>query len=93
MWIFPQIFVCGKLSHFIDGRGAAGNWMAYVNSARHEKEQNLTAIQVRNYIIVINRPVTSSGTKAGKPRSYLEISKVAKSGFAMIFSRNNTIFI
>ena len=32
---FLQIFQDGKLSHFIDGRGTAGNWMAYVNCARY----------------------------------------------------------
>ena len=44
--IAMQIFEDGKLSHFVDGRGAAGNWMAYVNGARYAQEQNLTAIQV-----------------------------------------------
>ena len=42
-----QIFKEGKLSHFVDGRGNAGNWMAYVNCARYAAEQNLVAIQVR----------------------------------------------
>ena len=40
-----QIFKEGKLSHFIDGRGATGNWMSYVNCARHGSEQNLTVVQ------------------------------------------------
>ena len=40
-----QIFVDGRLSHFIDGRGAAGNWMSYVNCARTPAEQNLAVTQ------------------------------------------------
>ncbi|KAH3819516.1 hypothetical protein DPMN_121254 [Dreissena polymorpha] len=36
----------GKLSHFIDGRRNAGNWMALVNCARFAQEQNLVALQV-----------------------------------------------
>ncbi|KAK2151075.1 hypothetical protein LSH36_376g01007 [Paralvinella palmiformis] len=43
MW---EIFQDGRLSHFVDGRGSAGNWMAYVNCARYAQEQNLLAIQV-----------------------------------------------
>ncbi|XP_070206137.1 PR domain zinc finger protein 14-like [Littorina saxatilis] len=42
MW---EIFVDGRLSHFIDGRGAAGNWMSYVNCARNQAEQNLVVAQ------------------------------------------------
>ncbi|WAR03639.1 PRD14-like protein, partial [Mya arenaria] len=42
MW---EIFKEGKLSHFIDGRGATGNWMSYVNCARHVSEQNVTVVQ------------------------------------------------
>nr|KAG5706025.1 hypothetical protein BaRGS_028134 [Batillaria attramentaria] len=42
MW---EIFQDGKLSHFIDGRGAAGNWMAHVKCARYAQEQNLIAVQ------------------------------------------------
>uniref|UniRef100_A0A8C5MQL7 PR domain zinc finger protein 14 n=1 Tax=Leptobrachium leishanense TaxID=445787 RepID=A0A8C5MQL7_9ANUR len=42
MW---EIFENGKLSHFIDGKGASGNWMALVNCARFPEEQNLIAIQ------------------------------------------------
>ena len=40
-----QIFKDGKLSHLIDGRGSAGNWMAFVNCARYAQEQNLIAVQ------------------------------------------------
>ncbi|KAL3852772.1 hypothetical protein ACJMK2_016388 [Sinanodonta woodiana] len=43
MW---EIFDEGKLSHFIDGRGNNGNWMAFVNCARYAQEQNLVALQV-----------------------------------------------
>ncbi|XP_048451639.1 PR domain zinc finger protein 14 [Rhincodon typus] len=42
MW---EIFEGGTLSHFIDGKGAASNWMALVNCARTPQEQNLTAVQ------------------------------------------------
>ncbi|PVD24051.1 hypothetical protein C0Q70_14520 [Pomacea canaliculata] len=42
MW---EIFQDGKLSHFIDGRGSAGNWMSHVKCARYAQEQNLIAIQ------------------------------------------------
>ncbi|XP_063306464.1 PR domain zinc finger protein 14 [Pelobates fuscus] len=42
MW---EIFENGRLSHFIDGKGASGNWMALVNCARFPEEQNLIAIQ------------------------------------------------
>ncbi|KGL78017.1 PR domain zinc finger protein 14, partial [Tinamus guttatus] len=45
-----QIFEYGRLSHFIDGRGAAGNWMSLVNCARFPEEQNLTAIQCQGQI-------------------------------------------
>ncbi|XP_046334592.1 PR domain zinc finger protein 14-like isoform X1 [Haliotis rufescens] len=43
MW---EVFQEGKLSHFVDGRGNAGNWMTYVNCARYAQEQNLLAVQV-----------------------------------------------
>ncbi|KAL4225954.1 PR domain zinc finger protein 14 [Mactra antiquata] len=43
MW---EIFQDGKLSHFIDGRRNAGNWMAFVNCARYAQEQNLIALQI-----------------------------------------------
>lgn len=33
------------MSHFIDGRGATGNWMSYVNCARYSGEQNLVVVQ------------------------------------------------
>ncbi|XP_062909699.1 PR domain zinc finger protein 14 [Mobula hypostoma] len=42
MW---EIFEEGRLSYFIDGKGAASNWMALVNCARSPEEQNLTAVQ------------------------------------------------
>uniref|UniRef100_A0A8C5JP06 PR/SET domain 14 n=1 Tax=Junco hyemalis TaxID=40217 RepID=A0A8C5JP06_JUNHY len=48
MW--EVIFEYGGLSHFIDGKGAAGNWMALVNCARFPEEQNLTAIQCQGQI-------------------------------------------
>ncbi|XP_073440091.1 PR domain zinc finger protein 14 [Dendrobates tinctorius] len=47
MW---EIFEDGRLSHFIDGKGACGNWMALVNCARFSQEQNLVAIQCENDI-------------------------------------------
>lgn len=45
-----QIFEYGRLSHFIDGKGASGNWMSLVNCARFPQEQNLTAIQCQGQI-------------------------------------------
>lgn len=45
-----QIFEDGRLSHFIDGKGGAGNWMSYVNCARFPKEQNLVAVQCQGQI-------------------------------------------
>ncbi|XP_041349213.1 PR domain zinc finger protein 14-like [Gigantopelta aegis] len=42
MW---EIFKDGRLSHFVDGRGASGDWMSYVNCARHLGEQNLMVMQ------------------------------------------------
>ncbi|KAM4688927.1 PR domain zinc finger protein 14 [Discoglossus pictus] len=42
MW---EIFEEGRLSHFIDGKGSSGNWMALVNCARFPEEQNLIAVQ------------------------------------------------
>ncbi|XP_075406955.1 PR domain zinc finger protein 14 [Tenrec ecaudatus] len=47
MW---EIFEDGHLSHFIDGKGGAGNWMSYVNCARFRKEQNLVAVQCEGQI-------------------------------------------
>ncbi|XP_055968731.1 PR domain zinc finger protein 14 [Sorex fumeus] len=47
MW---EIFEDGRLSHFIDGKGSAGNWMSYVNCARFPKEQNLVAVQCQGQI-------------------------------------------
>ncbi|XP_052264537.1 PR domain zinc finger protein 14-like [Dreissena polymorpha] len=47
MW---EIFKDGKLSHFVDGRGSTGNWMSYVNCARHVGEQNLVVVQEGNQI-------------------------------------------
>jgi len=40
-----QIFVAGRLSHFIDGQSTAGCWMSFINCARHPYEQNLVAVQ------------------------------------------------
>ncbi|XP_019481537.1 PREDICTED: PR domain zinc finger protein 14 [Hipposideros armiger] len=47
MW---EIFEDGRLSHFIDGKGGARNWMSYVNCARFSKEQNLVAVQCQGQI-------------------------------------------
>nr|XP_060628728.1 PR domain zinc finger protein 14 [Anolis sagrei ordinatus] len=47
MW---EIFEDGRLSHFIDGKGASGNWMALVNCARFPEEQNLVAVQCQSKI-------------------------------------------
>ncbi|XP_024594796.1 PR domain zinc finger protein 14 [Neophocaena asiaeorientalis asiaeorientalis] len=47
MW---EIFEDGRLSHFIDGKGGAGNWMSYVNCARFPMEQNLVAVQCQGQI-------------------------------------------
>ncbi|NXN38186.1 PRD14 protein, partial [Rhinoptilus africanus] len=47
MW---EIFEYGRLSHFIDGKGASGNWMSLVNCARFPEEQNLTAVQCQGQI-------------------------------------------
>ncbi|XP_006860134.1 PREDICTED: PR domain zinc finger protein 14-like [Chrysochloris asiatica] len=47
MW---EIFEDGHLSHFVDGKGGAGNWMSYVNCARFPKEQNLVAVQCKGQI-------------------------------------------
>ncbi|XP_016008459.2 PR domain zinc finger protein 14 [Rousettus aegyptiacus] len=47
MW---EIFEDGFLSHFIDGKGGAGNWMSYVNCARFPREQNLVAVQCQGQI-------------------------------------------
>ncbi|XP_028924674.1 PR domain zinc finger protein 14 [Ornithorhynchus anatinus] len=47
MW---EIFEGGQLSHFIDGQGVAGNWMAAVRCARFPGEQNLAAVQRRGQI-------------------------------------------
>ncbi|XP_075070526.1 PR domain zinc finger protein 14 [Mixophyes fleayi] len=47
MW---EIFEDGRLSHFIDGKGPSGNWMALVNCARFPEEQNLIAVQCEGEI-------------------------------------------
>ncbi|XP_038051862.1 PR domain zinc finger protein 14-like [Patiria miniata] len=47
MW---EIFHEGKLSHFVDGRNGASNWLCFVNCARHAKEQNLVATQSGDFI-------------------------------------------
>ncbi|XP_049709516.1 PR domain zinc finger protein 14 [Elephas maximus indicus] len=47
MW---EIFEDGQLSHFVDGKGGAGNWMSYVNCARFPEEQNLVAVQCKGQI-------------------------------------------
>ncbi|CAG5132981.1 unnamed protein product, partial [Candidula unifasciata] len=47
MW---EIFKDGRLSHFLDGRGTAGNWMSYVNCARTCMEQNMQAFQEGDFI-------------------------------------------
>ncbi|XP_075929771.1 PR domain zinc finger protein 14 [Petromyzon marinus] len=57
MW---EIFEGGRLSHFIDGRGAAGNWMSLVNCARSSSEQNLVALQSgRSIVYEASRDVPS----------------------------------
>lgn len=45
-----QVFENGRLSHFVDGRGASGNWMSLVKCARFPEEQNLIAVQVQAQI-------------------------------------------
>ncbi|XP_022539762.2 PR domain zinc finger protein 14 [Astyanax mexicanus] len=47
MW---EIFEHGRLSHFVDGRGARGHWMRLVQCARFPEEQNLVALQVKGQI-------------------------------------------
>uniref|UniRef100_A0A8C4ZP77 PR domain containing 14 n=1 Tax=Gadus morhua TaxID=8049 RepID=A0A8C4ZP77_GADMO len=47
MW---EVFENGRLSHFVDGRGGAGNWMSLVKCARFPEEQNLIAVQVQGQI-------------------------------------------
>ncbi|XP_051539050.1 PR domain zinc finger protein 14-like [Myxocyprinus asiaticus] len=47
MW---EIFEKGRLSHFVDGRGAPGNWMSLVKCARFPEEQNLIAVQCEGQI-------------------------------------------
>ncbi|KAM6900081.1 PR domain zinc finger protein 14 [Xenentodon cancila] len=47
MW---EVFENGRLSHFVDGRGASGNWMSLVKCARFPEEQNLVAVQVQSQI-------------------------------------------
>jgi len=50
MVIFLQVFENGRLSHFVDGRGASGNWMSLVMCARFPAEQNLVAVQAQGHI-------------------------------------------
>ncbi|KAK2193481.1 hypothetical protein NP493_12g06002 [Ridgeia piscesae] len=38
------------MTHFVDGRGNSGNWMAFVNCARYAQEQNLIAVQTDDLI-------------------------------------------
>uniref|UniRef100_A0A3P8ZNS4 PR domain containing 14 n=2 Tax=Esox lucius TaxID=8010 RepID=A0A3P8ZNS4_ESOLU len=47
MW---EVFENGRLSHFVDGRGSSGNWMALVKCARFPEEQNLIAVQSKGQI-------------------------------------------
>uniref|UniRef100_A0A8C4QBI3 PR domain containing 14 n=1 Tax=Eptatretus burgeri TaxID=7764 RepID=A0A8C4QBI3_EPTBU len=47
MW---EIFDGSRLSHFVDGGGAGGNWMALVACARFAQEQNLVSVQVQGCI-------------------------------------------
>ncbi|KAF7213933.1 PR domain zinc finger protein 14 [Nothobranchius furzeri] len=47
MW---EVFENGRLSHFVDGRGAPGNWMSLVKCARFPEEQNLIAVQIQGQI-------------------------------------------
>uniref|UniRef100_A0A672L523 PR domain zinc finger protein 14-like n=1 Tax=Sinocyclocheilus grahami TaxID=75366 RepID=A0A672L523_SINGR len=47
MW---EIFENGRLSHFVDGRGAPGSWMSLVKCARFPEEQNLIAVQCEGQI-------------------------------------------
>uniref|UniRef100_A0AAY5EB77 PR domain containing 14 n=1 Tax=Electrophorus electricus TaxID=8005 RepID=A0AAY5EB77_ELEEL len=47
MW---EIFENGRLSHFVDGKGASGNWMSLVKCARFPEEQNLIAVQCEGQI-------------------------------------------
>uniref|UniRef100_A0AAY5F5Y8 PR domain containing 14 n=1 Tax=Electrophorus electricus TaxID=8005 RepID=A0AAY5F5Y8_ELEEL len=45
-----NIFENGRLSHFVDGKGASGNWMSLVKCARFPEEQNLIAVQCEGQI-------------------------------------------
>jgi hypothetical protein len=55
MW---EIFVDGRLSHFVDGKMKDKNnqnhdpnyWMTYINCARFAQEQNLIAVQSQGEI-------------------------------------------
>lgn len=49
-FFLPKIFENGRLSHFVDGRGAPGNWMSLVKCARFPEEQNLIAVQCEGQI-------------------------------------------
>ncbi|GFR89082.1 PR domain zinc finger protein 14 [Elysia marginata] len=60
MW---EVFKDGRLSHFLDGRGSAGNWMSYVNCARSISEQNLVAVQDGDAIFYETSCELSPGTE------------------------------
>ena len=50
----------GRLSHFVDARDPShSNWMRYVNCARSEEEQNVTAYQFSGQIYYRSfKPIT-----------------------------------
>lgn len=50
LFLLPQVFENGRLSHFVDGRGGSGNWMSLVKCARFPEEQNLIAVQIQGQI-------------------------------------------
>ncbi|BFZ14342.1 hypothetical protein BsWGS_17381 [Bradybaena similaris] len=59
-----QILKQGLISHFVDGKDpSTSNWMRYVNCARHEDEQCVTAYQHRGEIYYRSHRPIVAGTE------------------------------
>ena len=59
-----QIYIDGRPDHYIDGKDEKlSSWPRYVNCARHEGEQNVTAYQYLGNIYYRSYKLIKAGTE------------------------------
>lgn len=58
-----EVFKDGEVTHLIDGKHDANNWLKFVNCARYEREQNMFVIQEGNDVFFDVSSDISEGTE------------------------------